>query len=77
MSDTHDLLVFHEKETEALIKRLGLLEQVASGQIKCAVCNKTITLENLGAIFREKDQTVLICDDMKCLEKMKETKRDT
>ena len=57
MSDSHDLLVFHEKETEALLRRLGLLEQVISGQIKCIVCGKTITLENFGAIFDKKFMT--------------------
>jgi uncharacterized protein YhfF len=77
MSDNHDLLVFLEGETEAILAKLGLLQQVANGQIKCAVCSKTITVDNLGAVFEEKGQILLVCDDLKCLERMKEIRRDT
>ena len=67
--DSYDLVVFHESETEALLKKLNLLEEVDAGQVECAVCRKTITKGNFGGVLRKGDTILLVCDDLDCLQK--------
>jgi len=66
-SDYFDLLVFHETEVEAMLRKLNLLEQVNKGEVRCVVCGKTITQENFGGVFKKQDRIFVVCDDLKCL----------
>jgi len=66
--DYYDLLVFHEREVEALLKKLNLLEKVNAGQVMCVVCNKTITKENFGGVFKKENRVLVVCDDLQCVE---------
>ena len=68
-SDKHRLLAFHEKELMVVLEKLGLLEKMKNGKLKCAICGRVITKENLGAILKKKNDFQIICDDLKCLEK--------
>jgi hypothetical protein len=65
------LLVFHEDETEKILKKLNLLEKVKRGEIKCPFCGKPITKENLGAIWKKNGEIYLICEDLECISKAK------
>jgi len=66
-SDYFDLLVFHETEIEAMLRKLNLLEKVDAGEVKCAICNKTITKENFGGVFKKENKIFVVCDDLKCI----------
>lgn len=67
--DSYDLVVFHESETEVLLKKLNLLDEVEAGEVKCMVCHKTITKGNFGGVLRKGDTVLLVCDDLHCLQK--------
>jgi hypothetical protein len=69
MKEYYTLVVFHEREVEKMLSKLNLAEKVEKGEIKCAICGKTITKENLGAILRKNGDILIICDSVKCIEK--------
>jgi len=66
-SDYFDLVVFHETEIEAMLRKLNLLEEVNAGQVRCVICNKTITKENFGGVFKKENEIFVVCDDLKCI----------
>jgi len=69
--DKRKLLAFHEKNIDSILDKLGLLEKIKKGEIKCVICNKVITKKNLGAILKRNDKLLIICDSLECLEKIK------
>lgn len=66
-SDSYEFKVFHERELVQVLHNLSLLEDVRNGKLKCAICNKTITLDNFGAIFRKEGKIYVVCEDARCI----------
>ena len=75
--DYFSLSVFHERESEAILKKLNLLEKLENGQVRCIVCNKTITLENFGGVLKKENRILIVCDDLECLKKVEELRNVT
>lgn len=69
MLKEHKILAFHEKEVETILLKLELLETVRKGDVKCAICGKTITQGNLGALLKKGNDILIICDDPNCIQK--------
>jgi hypothetical protein len=67
--EEHRLLVFHEKELEIVLNKLNLTEKVEREELKCNVCGRIITKENLGAILRKNGEILIICDSIECIRK--------
>lgn len=65
-SESYELKVFHEKELDQLLRKLDLLEKMRNGELKCAVCNKTIRLNNFGAVFKKGGKIYVVCEDARC-----------
>jgi len=63
MNEEHKLYVFHEKELEIILERLGLLDKMEKKQLRCYVCGKVINRKNLGAITKKKEELIVLCDD--------------
>jgi len=58
----------HDTDLIGVLRKLGLYEGVVEGRYKCFVCGRRITLENIGGIFRSKDEKInFVCDNIKCL----------
>jgi len=70
MDDEYRLKVFHERDIDTLLTRLGLIEKIEKKELKCAICKKIITKENLGAIYKKKNKIIIVCDSIECLEKI-------
>lgn len=68
-SNEHRLFVFHEKELKLILEKLGFVEKMNEGKLRCAVCGTVITADNFGAIFKKGNEIQVICDNLKCLEK--------
>jgi hypothetical protein len=62
--------VLQEKELEAYLGRLGLLEGVTIGKAKCLICGTVLGLETIQAIVPKGDRVVLVCTNPKCLKQV-------
>lgn len=61
----------HDSNLEAILLKLGLLENIRLGKIECFFCKKTITLDNLQGVYYRDGQLCVSCDDILCVEKLK------
>jgi hypothetical protein len=69
-----EILAFHEQNLEEILKKLELLEEFKNKKLKCSICNKVITKENLGCIYSENGKIKVCCSDLKCLNAIKTSK---
>lgn len=70
-SDEHRLLVFHERELQLVLEKLGLSKRINERKLRCSICGNVITETNFGAIFKKGNKIHIICDSLKCLEKVR------
>jgi hypothetical protein len=52
-----------------ILKKLGIYQDVAAGRSRCYICGRSVTMQNLGGIFKHEGQIRLVCNDIKCLYK--------
>lgn len=57
----------HDSDLEKVLRKLGLYEGLTRGELRCAICNRTLTLENLGGLYRENGEVKLVCNRIECL----------
>ena len=50
-----------------LLRRLDLYNDIISGRAKCFICERRVTLENIGGILEVSGKIVLICDNPGCI----------
>ncbi len=57
----------HDTDLERVLKKLGLYEKLVAGELRCSICGRLLTLENLGGIYRENGEVKLVCNKIECL----------
>ncbi len=57
----------HDTDLERVLRKLGLYERLVRGELRCAICDRPLTLENLGGLYRENGEVKLVCNNIKCL----------
>jgi len=57
----------HDSDLERVLRRLGLYEKLVRGELKCAICGRPLTLENLGGLYKENGEVKLVCNRIECL----------
>ena len=57
----------HDVDLERVLRRLELYEKLAQGELRCTVCGRPLSLENLGGIYKEDGEVKLVCNSIKCL----------
>lgn len=62
-----ELKVVYDKDLSELLKSLGILDKVKQGKFRCVHCGETITLHNLGVLFRKKGVIYIVCSKKECL----------
>lgn len=62
MMNKYTLSAIHDDELLDLIKKLGLLEKLDKGCLKCKFTGETITFDNLYSIFPESGDIKFVCD---------------
>ena len=70
-----EILAVHRKKLEEFLEKLGLLESLSKGKLKCRLCGATITLDNLGFIIPSGNEIFLCCTRAECVYKLKELQR--
>ena len=63
MSEEHKIFVFHEKELELILEKLGLMEKMKAGLLKCSICGKVVNKENFGAFMKKNGGILVFCDE--------------
>lgn len=58
-----------DKDLRRLLKGLGLLENLEKHSILCSICEKTLSLKNIGCLYPSESEIKLCCDNLKCLQK--------
>lgn len=56
----------YDADLKSFLEKLGLLEHIKSGQLKCSFCNSILTLENFGGVFKENGQLKPFCQETEC-----------
>ncbi len=57
----------HQRDVKAFLARLGLLEDLERGKLKCDICDCQITEENIGTIFKFEGNLRVCCNRADCL----------
>jgi hypothetical protein len=69
-----EIPAIHDKDLRNILDKFNLSEKIDKGEIKCALCNKPITWENLFAIKIVDGQVILFCDEPNCIEQLNSEK---
>ena len=64
---TSNVKAIHDNDLERVLKRLGLYEKLVRGELKCTICGRPLTLENLGGLYKENREIKLVCNRIGCL----------
>ncbi|MEB3778927.1 MAG: hypothetical protein GSR85_01655 [Desulfurococcales archaeon] len=57
----------HDVDWERVLRRLGLYEKLARGELGCAVCGCPLSLENFDGLYKEDGGVKLVCTRIDCL----------
>ena len=62
-------MAIHEDELGEFLRRVGLEDAYCQGALTCSSCGDVIVTENLGAVKKGPDDTLIFgCDRIECLE---------
>lgn len=57
----------HRMKLKEFVQELGLLDALAKGELKCCMCGRTLSIENLELIIPSNQQILLCCSDPSCV----------
>jgi hypothetical protein len=66
--DKHRMSAIHDKDLDALLDELGIKSKLRNGRLRCAICDSTVTPENLGAFYYDSGQVRVLCNEIGCLD---------
>jgi len=58
---------FFEEDLEAIAKKLGYYEALVRGEVKCFICGRQVSLQNVGAFIKTGEGVKVVCDSTTCL----------
>ena len=67
-----EILAVHKRKLKEFLEKLELLEQLQNGELRCAVCEDTISLDNIGLIIPSGDEILVCCIKAECMFKARE-----
>jgi len=56
----------YDTELNSFLEKLGLLEEMKNGQLRCSVCNRVLTFDNFGGVYNENGQLKCFCQQTEC-----------
>jgi len=57
----------YDSDLEQLLTNLGMLDELIAGELRCAVCECQVGLDNIGTIFPNGDEIGVSCDNPRCV----------
>jgi len=67
-----EILAVHKRKLIEFLEKLELLEQFQKGELRCAICEETISLDNIGLIIPSGDEILVCCSKAECMFKARE-----
>ena len=58
----------HSDDIETYLQELGVLDAVQKGACVCAVCRRSVTLDNIACLYPENGEVQFICSDPRCVD---------
>lgn len=55
-----------DQDVEELLKNLGLLDEMRSGSLTCALCGNPISLEIFSGVFKKNGEIRVFCGELLC-----------
>jgi hypothetical protein len=56
-----------DKNLVGVLEKLGIYQDVVAGRTRCHFCGNTVTVQNLGGLFKHEGQIRLVCNNIRCL----------
>lgn len=70
-----EILAVHKRKLEEFLRKLDLWEPLQRGDLICAVCGTTISIDNIGFIIPSGEDILLCCANTECIYKLKVLKK--
>jgi hypothetical protein len=65
----------HKQKLEEFLRELELWEPLLRGNLNCAVCRATISIDNIGFIIPSGQDILLCCSNIECIDKIKKLRK--
>lgn len=65
----------HKKKLEEFLKGLGTWESLLQGELRCACCGTTISLDNIGFIIPSGEDILFCCSNIECIYEIKKLRK--
>ncbi len=56
----------YDTDLNSLLEKLGMMEDMKNGKIKCSFCDCMLSVDNFGGIFNEKGHLKPFCKKTEC-----------
>lgn len=60
----------HARDIEGALKELGLLDQLAAGELTCALCGQPISINDIQCLFMQDDRIKVCCKGPDCFQRV-------
>jgi hypothetical protein len=70
------LQAVHPKDTEDFLRRLGVLEGIQSGLVRCAICGEALSVASFRAVTRRAGVLLFACSKPACITSLAVTPKE-
>jgi hypothetical protein len=56
----------HDRDLETVLRDLGILDKVTSGEILCSICGTPLTLDTIECLYMQGADLKLCCRQIEC-----------
>lgn len=68
MKSYYEVPAIRDRDLISILDHLELLDKIRNNQLHCTYCDRVITLENILALKRISDTTLIYCDNIDCVD---------
>jgi hypothetical protein len=68
LTEKFEIKAVHEKNLEAMLESMQLLQLIKEEKLSCRFCGKTITLNNFQCIYPKNNEILFCCYNLACFE---------
>jgi len=65
-----EIKAIHEQDLNTFLEKLELLKPLNNGELRCSLCDITITKENFKFVYSENGEIKVCCNKIECYEKI-------
>lgn len=75
MLNKTEISAVHKTKLRGFLEKLELWGQLQNGEIRCAICEGVVSLENIGLIIPSGNEILVCCSKAECLFKAGKLRR--